>query len=91
MTNMIAQCKDFLTISPNNSPYNRVEYILCDPSCSGSGIVSRMDELIKFAKEKNLYQPAQSNDKNRKNLATKPTEVTEHEISFPEIEDVVII
>ena len=26
--------------------YSKVEYILLDPSCSGSGIVSRMDDLV---------------------------------------------
>ena len=29
--------KDFLTIFPGASPYDQVQYILVDPSCSGSG------------------------------------------------------
>eukprot|EP01127_Copromyxa_protea_P021286 TRINITY_DN7280_c0_g1_i4.p1 TRINITY_DN7280_c0_g1~~TRINITY_DN7280_c0_g1_i4.p1 ORF type:complete len:658 (+),score=203.43 TRINITY_DN7280_c0_g1_i4:64-2037(+) len=48
---MVAKNEDFLKTDPTQSPYSEVEYILCDPSCSGSGIVSRMDDLIKYASE----------------------------------------
>jgi putative methyltransferase len=34
----------FLEIDPKEYP--QVEYILLDPSCSGSGIVSRLDQLV---------------------------------------------
>ena len=30
-------CKDFLTTNPNDPKFEQVEYILVDPSCSGSG------------------------------------------------------
>lgn len=43
---MKSQCLDFLTVDPEVSPYNKVNYILCDPSCSGSGIVGRLDYLL---------------------------------------------
>lgn len=29
--------KDFLTVSPSEQRYGQVQYILLDPSCSGSG------------------------------------------------------
>lgn len=29
--------KDFLTVSPSDQRYSQVQYILLDPSCSGSG------------------------------------------------------
>ncbi|KAI0767919.1 S-adenosyl-L-methionine-dependent methyltransferase [Irpex lacteus] len=48
-----AQCKnveavnaDFLTISPDDPKYSAVTHILLDPSCSGSGIVNRLDHLL---------------------------------------------
>ena len=39
-------CSDFLNVDPLDQKYSNVEYILLDPSCSGSGIVSRMDHLL---------------------------------------------
>jgi 25S rRNA (cytosine2278-C5)-methyltransferase len=36
----------FLDINPNDATYKDVEYILLDPSCSGSGIVRRLDHLV---------------------------------------------
>ena len=32
--------------------YSNVQYIVVDPSCSGSGIVSRMDNFIDDAEDK---------------------------------------
>ena len=34
---------DFLQINPFDKEYQNVEYILVDPSCSGSGIIDRLD------------------------------------------------
>ncbi|KAI8868730.1 S-adenosyl-L-methionine-dependent methyltransferase [Ramicandelaber brevisporus] len=36
----------FLDADPNSAEFANVEYILLDPSCSGSGIVSRLDSLV---------------------------------------------
>ncbi|KAM7331849.1 28S rRNA (cytosine-C(5))-methyltransferase isoform X1 [Alexandromys fortis] len=36
--------KDFLTVSPTDQRYGQVQYILLDPSCSGSGMLSRQLE-----------------------------------------------
>ncbi|KAI0951050.1 hypothetical protein AcW1_008196 [Taiwanofungus camphoratus] len=52
-----AQCRnvepvnaDFLTISPDELKYSTVTHILLDPSCSGSGIVNRLDHLLETGK-----------------------------------------
>ncbi|KAG6909943.1 hypothetical protein DXG01_014212 [Tephrocybe rancida] len=37
---------DFLTVDPHDPKYTRVTHILLDPSCSGSGIVNRLDHLL---------------------------------------------
>ncbi|KAJ1731485.1 hypothetical protein LPJ61_002517 [Coemansia biformis] len=41
-----ARCASFLDIDPLDPQYAAVEYALLDPSCSGSGIVNRMDALV---------------------------------------------
>ncbi|KAK3594971.1 hypothetical protein CHS0354_019891 [Potamilus streckersoni] len=38
-------CQDFLTVVPTDPKYSMVEYVLVDPSCSGSGIVNRMSQI----------------------------------------------
>lgn len=37
---------DFLKINPKDAKYSNVEYALVDPSCSGSGITSRIDYVL---------------------------------------------
>lgn len=37
---------DFLTIDPSHPKYSLATHILLDPSCSGSGIVNRLDYLL---------------------------------------------
>jgi len=41
--NMKALNMSFLDIDPNNPKFKDIEYILVDPSCSGSGLVNRLD------------------------------------------------
>ncbi|KAJ2956854.1 hypothetical protein NQZ79_g7356 [Umbelopsis isabellina] len=36
----------FLEVDPHDPAYAEVEYLLLDPSCSGSGIISRLDHLV---------------------------------------------
>ncbi|KAI9593119.1 S-adenosyl-L-methionine-dependent methyltransferase [Syncephalis fuscata] len=38
--------QSFLETDPNAEEYAHIEYILLDPSCSGSGIVNRLDQLV---------------------------------------------
>ncbi|KAH9936049.1 S-adenosyl-L-methionine-dependent methyltransferase [Amylocystis lapponica] len=37
---------DFLMVSPDDQKYREATHILLDPSCSGSGIVNRLDHLL---------------------------------------------
>jgi len=37
---------NFLTVEPNDPKYSAATHILLDPSCSGSGIVNRLDHLL---------------------------------------------
>lgn len=50
ITNITAIHKNFLHLNPNDSRFSEVTHILCDPSCSGSGLVDRKDTLILWAK-----------------------------------------
>ncbi|KAJ1953136.1 hypothetical protein EC988_003164, partial [Linderina pennispora] len=40
------ECMSFLDVDPWDRQYAGVEYALLDPSCSGSGIVNRLDALV---------------------------------------------
>ena len=47
-------------MEPSDAKYSNVEYIVVDPSCSGSGIVNRMDKLVDEAQgtsEKKVTTP----------------------------------
>ncbi|KAJ1536808.1 putative 28S rRNA (cytosine-C(5))-methyltransferase [Nowakowskiella sp. JEL0078] len=46
-------CVSFLDVDPLNPTYSSVEYILLDPSCSGSGITRRLDHLQAIAEDEN--------------------------------------
>ncbi|KZO96580.1 williams-Beuren syndrome critical region protein 20 copy A [Calocera viscosa TUFC12733] len=43
--------KDFLGVDPGDKIFEGVTHILLDPSCSGSGIVNRMDYLLEAGEE----------------------------------------
>ncbi|KZP31855.1 S-adenosyl-L-methionine-dependent methyltransferase [Athelia psychrophila] len=47
---------DFLTVQPNDKTYSAVTHILLDPSCSGSGIVNRLDHLLENEEEDDTDQ-----------------------------------
>jgi putative methyltransferase len=46
LKNLTAVNGSFLDIDVHSEPYCDVEYILLDPSCSGSGIVNRLDYFL---------------------------------------------
>jgi putative methyltransferase len=59
--------QSFLDVDPFSEEFANVTHILLDPSCSGSGIVSRLDHLMKSLEE----NPENENDPLRlENLAT---------------------
>lgn len=45
-------CVNFLDIDPFQEPYKSVEYALVDPSCSGSGMVARLMDIVQENNDK---------------------------------------
>ncbi|KAF9580885.1 hypothetical protein BGW38_002290 [Lunasporangiospora selenospora] len=45
-TNITALNTSFLTLDTTERDYSKVTHILLDPSCSGSGIINRLDHLV---------------------------------------------
>lgn len=68
--NVEAIHSDFLAINPLDQKYKDVKYILADPSCSGSGIVDRIDELIEQVREQNYLLEQKEPQKNEKEEKT---------------------
>lgn len=76
----------FLDCDP--SMYSNVEYVLLDPSCSGSGIVGRMDHLIEDEEEE--QDEEFGNGAERLDLlANFQKEALLHALSFPNVKKVV--
>jgi putative methyltransferase len=84
-TNILATCRNFLDVDYTGEEYQEVEYILLDPSCSGSGIVSRMDALID--KLDNNQQDGE--DERLKSLSDFQVAVIEHALKFPRVKRIV--
>lgn len=69
--------QDFLKVNPNDAKYKNVEYILLDPSCSGSGIVSRLDHLVEEHEQQQQQQKQQQKQqKSRDSLNPSPVETS---------------
>ncbi|CAN7986602.1 unnamed protein product [Ixodes hexagonus] len=67
---------DFLTIDPEQSPYCDAEYILVDPSCTGSGMTNRL--------EPNPKDEAKNLDRLRKLRAIQAM-LLKHATKFPRV------
>ncbi|KAL5015511.1 hypothetical protein ScPMuIL_009781 [Solemya velum] len=76
-----AVCRDFLTVKPSHPDYRDVEYILVDPSCSGSGMANRMDHIVDS-------ETAMSGDR-LKSLARFQISILKHALRFPSVRRVV--
>ncbi|ELP92398.1 williams-beuren syndrome critical region protein, putative [Entamoeba invadens IP1] len=74
--NVEVSCNDFLMVDPNDAKYEKVKYILCDPSCSGSGILER----------KNLGE--KMDEERLKKLAEFQTSVVLHALKFKNVKKV---
>ncbi|XP_032780727.1 28S rRNA (cytosine-C(5))-methyltransferase [Daphnia magna] len=74
------QQADFLTLNP--SDYQDVKYILVDPSCSGTGIISRLDSKRKSEEGANL-------ELRLKRLSSLQSRLVEHAATFPSVERIV--
>lgn len=68
---------DFLTIDPNDSKYSKVEYILCDPSCSGSGMPMSLERSL---------SNSESDSKERlQQLSRFQIKILKHAAKFPSL------
>lgn len=86
-----ARCKnvepintDFLTMPPQDPTYSDVTHILLDPSCSGSGIVNRLDHLVDSEDEPEGEQELRLNK-----LAAFQLLMIKHAMKFPSVERIV--
>ncbi|KAE9408379.1 S-adenosyl-L-methionine-dependent methyltransferase [Gymnopus androsaceus JB14] len=86
-----AKCKnvepinaDFLAVDPMDSKYSKVTHILLDPSCSGSGIVNRLDYLVESEQEADSVQEDRLNK-----LASFQLMMIKHAMKFPSVQRIV--
>lgn len=77
--------QDFLKAHHNHPVYSEVEYILLDPSCSGSGIVSRMDKYL----DSERNEVSQETEKRLNGLCRFQTAVLSHALGFPKVKKVI--
>uniref|UniRef100_A0A671RYY3 Probable 28S rRNA (cytosine-C(5))-methyltransferase n=1 Tax=Sinocyclocheilus anshuiensis TaxID=1608454 RepID=A0A671RYY3_9TELE len=70
--------QDFLKVDPQSSEYKEVEYVLLDPSCSGSGMVCLRDEVSEPQDDRRLQA-----------LATFQLRCLNHALQFPQVQRVV--
>eukprot|EP01135_Chromosphaera_perkinsii_P011641 Nk52_evm24s2462 gene=Nk52_evmTU24s2462 len=92
-------CKSFLeTDNSREGPYGGVKVIVVDPSCSGSGIVNRMEDVISYNLLKKNDDDENENDTKGKNsdtderlasLASFQISCVRHAMSFPGVQRVV--
>ncbi|KAJ7510374.1 S-adenosyl-L-methionine-dependent methyltransferase [Mycena galericulata] len=75
---------DFLTIDPSDPKFAKVSHILLDPSCSGSGIVNRLDHLLETEEEN---QEALDDRLNK--LASFQLMMIKHAMKFPKVSRIV--
>ncbi|XP_057296809.1 28S rRNA (cytosine-C(5))-methyltransferase-like [Hydractinia symbiolongicarpus] len=76
--------RDFLKVKHDDTMFSNVEYILLDPSCSGSGIVSRMDDLLE-----DEDTTSATREKRLKGLSGFQTAALSHALTFPHVKKVV--
>ncbi|KIK62541.1 hypothetical protein GYMLUDRAFT_42004 [Collybiopsis luxurians FD-317 M1] len=89
-----AKCKnvesvnvDFLTVDPTDPKYSRVSHILLDPSCSGSGIVNRLDYLVESEQEAD--SSVQELEERLNKLAGFQLMMIKHAMKFPSVQRIV--
>ncbi|KAI0701330.1 S-adenosyl-L-methionine-dependent methyltransferase [Cytidiella melzeri] len=82
--NVEAVNADFLTTSPDDPRYSAVTHILLDPSCSGSGIVNRLDHLLEAESEE-----AEEEEERLRKLALFQLMMIKHAMKFPSVRRIV--
>ncbi|XP_033763662.1 probable 28S rRNA (cytosine-C(5))-methyltransferase isoform X2 [Pecten maximus] len=81
VTCVVPDCLDFLKVDPHNDSFKDVEYMLVDPSCSGSGIVNRMNEAID--------DQSSSSSKRLDSLSNFQVTMLKHAMTFPNLKRLV--
>ncbi|KAI0249159.1 S-adenosyl-L-methionine-dependent methyltransferase [Lactifluus subvellereus] len=76
---------DFLSTDFNDKKYSRVTHILLDPSCSGSGIVNRLDQLAEAEAEGSSVALRERLEK----LAAFQLQMLRHAMKYPAVEKIV--
>ncbi|CAO3627630.1 unnamed protein product [Cunninghamella echinulata] len=81
----------FLEANPLDPMFSKVEYLLLDPSCSGSGIVSRLDHLIDDDEDENneKEKDSESRDDRLQNLSDFQISIIKHALKFPNAKRIV--
>ncbi|OAX37772.1 S-adenosyl-L-methionine-dependent methyltransferase [Rhizopogon vinicolor AM-OR11-026] len=82
--NVEAVNADFLTIDPSHPKYSLATHILLDPSCSGSGIVNRLDYLLEDGESLVLVEEDRLNK-----LAAFQLMMIKHAMKFPSVQRIV--
>ncbi|KAJ7678521.1 S-adenosyl-L-methionine-dependent methyltransferase [Mycena rosella] len=75
---------DFLTVDPLDPKFAKVTHILLDPSCSGSGIVNRLDHLLETEEENQ-----EAHDDRLAKLAAFQLMMIKHAMKFPKASRIV--
>ncbi|KAJ7284670.1 S-adenosyl-L-methionine-dependent methyltransferase [Mycena rebaudengoi] len=75
---------DFLTVNPLDAKFKNATHILLDPSCSGSGIVNRLDHLLETEEENHEAQEDRLNK-----LASFQLMMIKHAMKFPKVSRIV--
>ncbi|KAJ7722752.1 S-adenosyl-L-methionine-dependent methyltransferase [Mycena maculata] len=75
---------DFLTVDPSDPKFAKVTHILLDPSCSGSGIVNRLDHLLETEEENQ-----EALDDRLTKLASFQLMMIKHAMKFPKVGKIV--
>ncbi|KAG8934770.1 hypothetical protein FRC01_000451 [Tulasnella sp. 417] len=83
--NVETNCQDFLQTQPSDPRFSQVTHILLDPSCSGSGIVGRLDHLV----ENRADHDGSENEERLKKLSTFQRQIIEHAMQFPSVAKIV--
>ncbi|KAG8813089.1 hypothetical protein FRC18_002675 [Serendipita sp. 400] len=84
-SNVVPRNQDFLSVDPLDSEYQSVTHILLDPSCSGSGIVDRLDYLVNSENDTNTAEI----EERLKKLASFQLKMIRHAMKFPSLQRLV--
>ncbi|THH19811.1 hypothetical protein EW146_g1416 [Bondarzewia mesenterica] len=82
--NTEAMNADFLTTDPQDPRFSKVTHILLDPSCSGSGIINRLDYLLEPEEETD-----DSQEERLIKLSAFQLMMIRHAMKFPSVQKIV--